>query len=249
MQINKITNISSIDSNIQNAKDEDKSFKDSLHDKKVVQEFSEFKVGEKGNLMGLSSDGTWIEVDTEPLGEYEIMYNKDGSIFQLGIGFYRDFFNRFEDKSAFTVQNDRGFSSLDNSLALIPGKIANLPDGTTLRWTTNKVECIPRKANPNESAMAMKYAGSLANIMNLFTRIANGQRYGIGRPIGITKEETKNINTVLTAMGINTNRDFYVNGKKFTFDRASGQFKYTFDSSSDGKYSVRYVNTPTIKLV
>ena len=49
-------------------------------------------------------------------------------------------------------------------------------------------------------------------------------------------------------MGIDTYNDFYANGKKFTFDSASGEINYGLESSVDGKYRVRHVNAPTVRL-
>ena len=147
------------------------------------------------------------------------------------------------------MQEDAGFSNLPNGCALVPGTMVRLPDGTILKWTKNGVDYIPRRTgNLHENVKAEQYAAKIARIMNQFKRVANRQALGIGKVIGITKEETQIISRVLGAMGIDTYNDFYVNGKKFTFDNVSGEINYGLESSVDGKYRVRHVNAPTVRL-
>ena len=78
--------------------------------------------------------------------------------------------------------------------------------------------------------------------------MTNVQTSGVCNIIGITKEKAREISEVLSAMGIDTSRDFYVNGKKFKFDSKSGEFKYDLESSSDSGYSVKYVKSKPIRL-
>ncbi len=66
--------------------------------------------------------------------------------------------------------------------------------------------------------------------------------YGVIKAGGITKEATKKIATVLESMGIDTSKEFYINGKSFHYDEKSREFKYRLESAVDGKYKVTYLN-------
>ncbi len=142
-------------------------------------------------------------------------------------------------QEAYAIQDNLGFDKLPNSLALVPTKQIMLPDGTILEWSTNRVIFKPR----DKTIAAKNYASSLADIMDDFTRIANRQILGLGKVIGISKERTKDVDKVLTAMGIDTRKDFYVNGKKFYYDSKSGEFKFKLESAINGKFTVREVST------
>ena len=101
------------------------------------------------------------------------------------------------NSSAFAIQRDNGYSSMENGIALVPGKSVTLPDGSTLKWTTNAVQfSIPGGTDFNKRAFALRFAGSIANTMNQFTRIANKEACGVGRPVGITREKTNEIRQV-----------------------------------------------------
>lgn len=239
-------------STVFNSQDNKKIFKENLEKQEKKQskviECTELKISDKGHVMVLSN-GKWIEFDKN-MGDYEINYLEDGSVFGFGPGIVKNFLKNINNKSQFAIQRDDGFSSIKNGLALVPGKTVNLPDGTTLKWTTNGVQFTPRKTNnPNESAFALKYAASIAHTMAMFTRVANREAYGVGKVVGISREKTKEISTVLTSLGININNDFYVNGKKFSYDEKSGEFKYTFEDSIDGKVRIKYSPAQIIKMV
>ena len=181
-------------------------------------------------------------------GPNEIVVTDDGDFIELGINVVMSRL-RGLDKTPFSIQEDKGFSNMPNGIGLVPGREVKLPDGTVLKWTKNGVDYIPRRTgNMGDSATALEYASRIANTMNRFTRVANGQALRVGNIIGITKEKAREISEVLSAMGIDTSRDFYVNGKKFTFDSKSGEFKYDLESSSDSGYSVRYVKSKPIRL-
>lgn len=252
MQVNKVSGIQIANTAYVNPDKENKSFKDYIGKEKTQSklECNDLKTGKNGELYGLVNN-RWqnfnIDFSEMTCGPDEILVIGDDFV-KVGINLVKNF--GMLAKTPFAVQEDTGFSDMINGLALVPGKMVDLLDGTILKWTKNGVEYVPRKTNnPDERAKALKYAASLANTMNQFTRVANKQALGVGKVLGITSEKTQDIKNVLTAMGIDTNNDFYVNGKKFMFDETSGEFKYTFENSIDGKYGVRYINTPTIKLV
>ena len=206
------------------------------------------KIGKNGELLGLSN-GKWQVIDRDleshKCGSNEIVVN--GDLVKIGQNVLMSLLA--SGGAPFSIQEDKGFSDMPNGIGLVPGREVKLPDGTILKWTKNGVDYIPRRTgNMRDSATALEYASRIANTMNRFTRVANGQALGVGNIIGITKEKAREISEVLSPMGIDTSRDFYVNGKKFTFDSKSGEFKYDLESSSNGGYSVRYVKSKPIRL-
>ena len=215
-------------------------------------EYENMKTGKNGELLGLSK-GTWHVIDADlestKCGPNEIVVVGDGdkAFVKIGVNVMLSLIT--SGRTPFSIQEDKGFSNMPNGIGLVPGRMVTLPDGTTLKWTKTGVEYIPRRtSNQNESVAALEYAARITSAMNQFTRVANGQALGVGSVVGITKEKTREISTVLRAMGIDTSRDFYVNGKKFTFDSKSGSFKYDLESSSDGGYGVRFVKAKPIRL-
>lgn len=253
MQVNRISSVQNQSGYITKKQKEEKSFKDVLpiEEENKEIEYDKVKVGGDGHIYGLVNGG-WQRVnpnfnleDTK-CGPDEIVFIGD-SIVKVGVNIVKNFGMR--DNRFFAVQKDIGFSNVPNGLALVPGTVVNLPDGTILRWTESGVEYIPRPTNnPNEREKAIKYASSIASAMNKFTRIANKQAFGAGKVIGITKEKTQSISTVLRAMGIDPSKEFYVNGKKFMFDSASGEFKYDLENPDERKHKVRYVQGPRVRL-
>ena len=215
-------------------------------------EYEDMKTGKNGELLGLSK-GKWhaINIDKSTCGPNEVVVigEGEGALVAIGVNVLLSWIRRRGDKTPFSIQEDKGFSDMPNGIGLVPGREVKLPDGTILKWTKNGVDYIPRRTgNMGDSATALEYASRIANTMNRFTRVANGQALGVGNIIGITKEKAREISEVLSAMGIDTSRDFYVNGKKFTFDSKSGEFKYDLESSSNGGYSIRYVKSKPIRL-
>ena len=213
-------------------------------------EYENIKTGKNGELLGLSK-GKWHVIESHTCGSNEILVvdNKPAMIGEKALINLIRSGGLLSGGAPFSIQEDKGFSDMPNGIGLVPGREVKLPDGTILKWTKNGVDYIPRRTgNMGDSATALEYASRIANTMNRFTRVANGQALGVGNIIGITKEKAREISEVLSAMGIDTSRDFYVNGKKFTFDSKSGEFKYDLESSSDSGYSVRYVKSKPIRL-
>ena len=213
-------------------------------------EYEGMKIGKNGELLGLSK-GKWHVIESHTCGSNEILVvdNKPAMIGEKALINLIRSGGLLSGGAPFSIQEDKGFSNMPNGIGLVPGREVKLPDGTILKWTKNGVDYIPKRTgNMGDSAIALEYASRIANTMNRFTRVANGQALGVGNIIGITKEKAREISEVLSAMGIDTSRDFYVNGKKFTFDSKSGEFKYDLESSSDSGYSVRYVKSKPIRL-
>ena len=246
MQINKISNIKNQNPYTTKVEKEESKFKNALamEDKSQNIKYKSLKTMKNSELYGLVN-GRWQNTNadfSDRCGPNEILHRGDNFI-EVGVNIVKNF-GRFP-QTPFAVQEDMGFSDILNGLAMVPGTTVSLADGTILKWTRNKVDFIPR----NSSATAYKYASSIANVMNQFTRVANRQALGVGKVVGITKEATKQIRDVLEAMGIDTSKEFYVNGKKFKFDSESGEFKYTLEGSADVKYTVRYIKQEKINLV
>lgn len=248
-QINRTLNVPNQSGNIMKNEMENKPFNDVLSAKKEI-EYEKINIGGDGHVYGLVN-GSWQRVnpnynhgDTKCGPDDIVVINN--RLVKLGV----NVFTRVGiDKRNFAMQEDAGFSNPPNGCALVPGTMVRLPDGTILKWTKNGVDYIPRRTgNLHENVKAEQDAAKIARIMNQFTKVANRQALGIGKVIGITKEETQIISKVLGAMGIDTYNDFYANGKKFTFDSASGEINYGLESSVDGKYRVRHVNAPTVRL-
>lgn len=256
MQVNNVLNRVVQNGTVIKKVEEEKSFKNCIEEKQKEIECNDLKTGKKGELYGLVNN-QWqnlnIDMSHTRCGPNEIVVigDPEHGLVKIGENVLANLLDfRMANRTPYAVTKDLGFSDMLNGLALIPGRTARLIDGTILEWTKNGVDFIPRKTNNDEErTRAENYARSIAMTMDRFTRVANRQALGVGNVIGITKEKTKEISNVLNAMGINTNGDFHVNGKQFRFDSVSGEFKYTFDNSIDGKYGVRYVNLPTIKLV
>ncbi len=218
-------------------------------DNKIKQangiECNNLKIDKNGGFLGYI-DGEWKQLnkssDDRPCGRNEILIKGGGKSPLVVIGvnaFLMNFCGRAMGKARqepYAIQKNVDFSKLPNSLTLIPKRQVTLPDGTVLEWKTNRVIFKSKDDNIN-------YARSLANAMDDFTRIANKQRLGLGRVIGISREKTKDVNKVLTAMGIDTSKDFYVNGKKFWYDNESGEFKFEIESAVNDKYTVRHENS------
>lgn len=254
MQIGKVSNVQNQNSQIAKTNKTPVSFNDTLKIEKETSElvYDKWKIGETGEIYVLENN-SWKNINANfegtECGPNEIVVLGEDFV-KIGVDIVKNFgISGLMNKTDFAVQEDLGFSDMFNGLALVPGKIVNLLDGTVLKWTRNGVDFTPRKTySLNESAIAQREASELAFAMNQFTRLANNQALGVGKVIGVTKEKTQAISRVLTAMGIDISRDFYVNGKKFNFDTKSGEFKYTLEGSSDGSYRVRYVNAPKIRL-
>lgn len=255
MQIDKISNLQSQNSQITKSKFETKTFKEALavEEKNREIEYDNLKTGKNGEIYGLVN-GSWQKTNADfsdmKCGPNEILVIGEDFV-KIGVDIVKNFgMLDMMNNTDFSVQEDLGFSDMINGLALIPGKTATLPDGTTLIWTRTGVEFIPRRTNNDfDRTEAWNYAKRLSITMNQFTRVANKQALGVGKVIGITKEETKEITSILNSMGIDTRGEFYVNGKKFMFDTTSEEFKYTLEGSVDGKYSVRYVNQIPIMTI
>lgn len=254
MQINKISNIQNHNNYATKVEKETTKFKDALamEDKNKQVQYDSLKIIKNGELYGLVN-GSWQKTNADfsdmKCGPNEILVIGEDFV-KVGVDIVKNFgMFGIMNKTPFSIQEDLGFSDMINGIALVPGKTVNLADGTILKWTRNGVDFIPRKTgNLNESAIAYKYASEMAFTMNQFTRVANKEAFGVGKVIGITKEKTNQISKVLNAMGIDTSNEFYVNGKKFMFDTTSGEFKYTFEGSANGKYNVRYVKGSQIRL-
>lgn len=224
----------------------EKSFKDSFQHQGIagVKDtiFTDFKVGERGFLIGKTPDGRWLELAND-FDNDEVHFDSDGKCLGYPPSFIKNYLSNKGAKTEFAIQDDNGYSKMKNSIALVPGETVTLLDGTTLKWTNNGVQfSIPDWIDINQRSYATSFASSLASSMRQFTRVANRETYGIGRPLGITKEETSRIKKVLNAMGINTNEAFYVNGKKFEYDSKSGEFKFDYEDSVDGKIKIKFKN-------
>lgn len=123
-------------------------------------------------LFDVLVDGEWIRIEDNTIDPYEIIYKKDGSIHQMGIGIIMDYCSP-NLYSNFSIQNDDGYSSMDNGLALVPGKFVKLPDGTSLKWNNSRVDYYSTVTDPNRRPEALEIARHIATLMNGFTKVAN----------------------------------------------------------------------------
>ncbi len=202
-------------------------------------ECKKFKIGSSGEILGYIDD-CWRELDFDTKGRKgasnEILVSTCGGLTKIGVDIIKSYGRRMgvPRSEPYAVRGDGAFEKKPNSLALIPNKIVKLSDGTILEWTKNTVIAKPRDGSPE----AENYARKIAVIMDDFTRVANKQILGLGRYTGISKTMTKEIDKVLRSMGVDTSKDFYVNGKKFNFNPDSGEYEYKLESTVDGKYKV-----------
>ncbi len=113
--------------------------------------------------------------------------------------------------AAFSVTQDRTSRGDTNAVSLIPNTKIDLGNGTYLQITSNGVTANMQNNNSydeNKIKEANKMAGSLKS----FIQYANGQ----SGSLYFDKDAQSSVASVLSKMGIDTSKDFLVNGEKFT---------------------------------
>lgn len=118
-----------------------------------------------------------------------------------------------DNQKPFSITKNMGLDKLKNSISLVMG-VTYSTGASVLDWLSNRVEATQNGEKVQKNSKAYKIAQSL----NFFTRIANGEMTGVF----FGKEDSARVADVLASMGIDLERDFFVNGKKFWFDKKAG---------------------------
>lgn len=229
------------------------NFKDVFEEKcakeQNVVECEELKIGSAGNLLGYSNNA-WNDIDrcvvVPKCQPNEIVISPGFT--QIGADLFKNLGRVLgQDRSeSYAVKSNAGIENKFNSLVLIPGTKIKLSDGTILEWESGRVSFKTRGSSIDEHSRAI----GISTTMDDFTRIANRQLIGLGQPTGINKVFTEDVLRVLSAAGIDTSKEFYINGKSFKYDHLDGTIDYELESHINGKYRVRHINVDTfIKLV
>lgn len=136
--------------------------------------------------------------------KYNLKYTRLPSVTYEDIMVGNDIFSRF------TVRADKGFNKSENSISLVPGVDIDLGNGIVLKITDSKVEMHYDERTITEEKF--RKAGQIAAALNKFIRYANGQNGSFG----FDSEQRKLVETALKKLGIDTSREFIVNGTAFT---------------------------------
>ena len=112
--------------------------------------------------------------------------------------------------SRFTVRENKGFNPSQNSISLVPGVDIDLGNGFMLKIKDSMVEIQYDKRFYSDDKF--RSAGQTAAALNKFIRYANDQNGSFG----FDDEQRKLVATVLEKLGIDTSREFIVNGTAFT---------------------------------
>lgn len=122
-----------------------------------------------------------------------------------------------ENQKPFSITKNMGLDMLKNSISLVMG-VTYSTGASVLDWLSNRVEAKQNGKPVSKDTKAYKIAQSL----NFFTRIANGEMTGVF----FDKKDSQRVAEVLKSMGIDLERDFFVNGKKFWFDKKAQKISW-----------------------
>lgn len=106
-----------------------------------------------------------------------------------------------------------------NSINLVPNTELKASDEAIFYWTKNSVEFKGDKKMPYIQRHQEEYK---AEALHHFTRIANKEMVGIY----FDKWDSQKVKEALQSMGIDTSKDFFVNGKKFWINEKTGQINW-----------------------
>lgn len=106
-----------------------------------------------------------------------------------------------------------------NSINLVPNTELKASDEAIFYWTKNSVEFRGDKKMPYIQRHQEEYK---AEALHHFTRIANKEMVGIY----FDKWDSQKVKEALQSMGIDTSKDFFVNGKKFWINEKTGQINW-----------------------
>lgn len=133
----------------------------------------------------------------------------------------RDFLQTVKKPYPYTLK--LGLNKSNNSLSLVPDLKFITENGTIFSWKDSAVQVINSKdADIIEKHQAMMIAKSL----NFFTRIANKEMTGWY----FNKHDSSRVKKFLQSAGIDTSKDFFINGKKFWLEDGTGKIEWTYEN-------------------
>lgn len=143
---------------------------------------------------------------------------KQGVVYTTSQAFLRS-------RNTFTVTRNVGLNKTDNSISLVPGMSIRLSNGISLKIGNNLVHT--KFDNITSSHDGME-ANSIAHSLEKFIRYANGE-YGAS---GFGNEDREVTLDILNILGIDTSKEFIVNGTKFnTIDHGRLEMSGVINSS------------------